>query len=227
MAESEDLSSFLAPTHFIDSDHEDLRAYASAVAGESGSDVERAVRLFYAIRDEIRYDPYNFIPTPDHFVASAVLARRRGFCVPKAILLAAVARASEIPSRLRFADVRNHLATERLLEIMRTDVFGFHGYTELYLDGRWVKATPTFNLSLCDKFGVTPLDFDGRNDAVFHAFDKNGRRHMEYVRDHGWRADYPHDEMIRAWVEVYPHFFEPGFFSATQGGDFEEEAESA
>ena len=222
--ENEDLSSFLEPTYFIDSDNADVRAYADSVAGTSGTDVERGVRLFYGIRDQIRYDPYNILPTRDHFIASAVLARRVGFCVPKAILLAAVARANGIPSRLRFADVRNHLATKRLLEVMRTDVFGYHGYTELHLDGRWVKATTTFNLSLCEKFGVQPLEFDGRSDAVFHPFDKGGRRHMEYVRDHGWRADFPLEEMIENWLEVYPHFFEPGFFAKRKFVDFEAEA---
>ena len=29
---------------------------------------------------------------------------------------------------------------------MGTDLFVYHGYAELFLDGKWVKATPAFNV---------------------------------------------------------------------------------
>ena len=136
----------------------------------------------------------------------AVLRRERDFCIPKAVLLAALARARGIPARLGFADVRNHLATPRLLQAMGTDLFIYHGYTELHLEGKWVKATPAFNLGLCEKAGVKPLEFDGRSDSVFHQYDRSGRRHMEYVRDHGSYADLPYAEILAAMREAAPLF---------------------
>jgi len=99
--------------------------------------------------------------------------------------------------------VRNHLTSERLRSLMRTDIFVFHGYSELYLDGRWVKATPAFDAGLCDHFGVEPLVFDGRTDALFHEYTADGTRHMEYIRDRGHYADLPFDDMVAAFDDVY------------------------
>ncbi len=202
------LDEYLKPTRFIDSDHRAVVAFAERACADVGTQRERAVALFFAVRDGIRYDPYAALASPERFKASTTVELAANFCIPKAILLAAAARAVAIPARLRFADVRNHLATRRLLSLLGTDVFVFHGYTELLLGGRWVKATPTFNLSLCEKFGVLPLDFDGRHDAIFHPFDRWGQRHMEYLRDRGSHADLPFDEMIRAFRAAYPQLFD-------------------
>jgi len=199
----EDLSSYLVPTYFLDSDHPEVIAYAERAVGDATADVERAVRLFYVIRDGILYDPYSFSLERDAYRASAVLRQTRAFCVPKAILLAAGARSLGIPARLGFADVKNHLSSEKLRAQMRTDLFVFHGYAELYLEGAWVKATPAFNLALCERFGTVPLEFDGRSDALLQPYDQSGRRHMEYVHDRGTYADFPFEEMMRAFLETY------------------------
>ena len=113
--------------------------------------VEKAVLLYYAVRDGIRYDPYYPFYLPVHYRASVVLKGRRGFCVPKVSLLCAAGRACGIPSRAGFATVRNHLATPQLLEFMGSDLFVFHGFTEFFLEGKWVKATPAFNRELCKR----------------------------------------------------------------------------
>jgi transglutaminase-like putative cysteine protease len=221
------LELYRRPSRFIESEHPAVIAFAREAVGSATSARDVAVRLFHAVRDAIRYDPYVTGLSPELFKASFTLERGRSFCVPKAILLAAAARAFGIPSRLGFADVRNHLATRRLLELLKTDLFVFHGYTELYLGGRWVKATPTFNLSLCEKFGVKPLDFDGKNDAVLHPYDQAGRRHMEYVRERGTFAELPLEEMVRALRHHYSHLFDADgkhLDAAALAGDFEAEA---
>jgi transglutaminase-like putative cysteine protease len=204
-----------------------VRAFAEDSVDGAKNDKEMAVGLFLAVRDGIRYDPYTWDTDPEIFRASRTLETRRSFCIPKAILLAATARAIGIPSRLGFADVRNHLTTRRLRSLMRTDVFVFHGYTELFLGGRWLKATPTFNVGLCEKFGVQPLDFDGETDAVLHPFDREGRKHMEYLRDHGTFEDLPLEELNRVMRKAYPFLFvDDGLHTrpAQAGGDFEAEA---
>lgn len=199
----------LSPTEFLDWEHPAVQAYAQQAAAGADSPRERVVRLYYRIRDGIRYDPYNFRLHRSWFRASEIVRRDRDYCVPKAVLLAAGARALGVPSRVGFADVRNHLSTEKMRTMMQTDVFGWHGYAELYLDGQWLKATPAFNLSLCEKAGVRPLEFDGTADAIFHEFDQNGRRHMEYLRDHGTFADFPYEAMLRGMAEVYPQLMGP------------------
>jgi transglutaminase-like putative cysteine protease len=217
-----DLDIYLRPTWFVDSDSPPVAEFARSTIGDADTHVEKAVKLYYAVRDSVRYDPYAIVLDPDAFRASAVLAAKVGFCVQKAILMAAVTRAVGIPARLGYADVRNHLTTKRLRALMGTDVFVYHGYTELYLDGRWVKATPVFDRSLCERFRVKPLEFDGKNDSIFHPFDAEGRRHMEYLRDHGHFDDFPFDEMVAAFRQAYPTLFDQGVDWAR--GNFGKEA---
>jgi transglutaminase-like putative cysteine protease len=195
---------YLRPTPCIDADHPRVLEFARRAAGGMSDARERAVALYYAVRDGIRYDPHHVDLRPEAMRASAALARGSGFCVSKAVLLAAAARALGIPARLGFADVRNHLTTERMRRAMGTDLFVFHGYTAFHLDARWVKATPAFNRTLCERFDVAPLEFDGRHDSLFQQADRRGNRYMEYVRDRGQFADLPLDEIRRAFAEHYP-----------------------
>ena len=219
--QTENREIYLQSTFFIDSDSPQVIDYARNVTSGIQLDIEKAIKLFYAVRDDIYYDPYRIDLKPQSFKASAVLTKRYGFCVPKAILLAAVARAENIPSRLGFADVKNHLNSERLKRYMQTDEFIFHAYTELFLENRWVKATPAFNVSLCEKSGVTPLEFDGKNDAIFHEYNKKGKKHLEYLRDRGQFADFPYKKMIEAWQQHYPQLTSERFNSIE--GNFEED----
>ncbi len=167
---------------------------------------DKAIGLYYAIRDGFRYNPYRIKHTPEEFKASTLLTRPKregGHCIDKASLLAACARAAGIPSRLHFANVRNHIGTEKLEKALGTDLLLYHGYTELFLDARWVAATPAFNKELCDYLKVAPLEFDGNEDSIFQEFDRAGNKFMEYVDDHGAFADIPFDAMVRAWETHY------------------------
>lgn len=214
---------YLEPGEYIDSDAPGIAAFGREACGDATDDITRAVRLYYAVRDGIVYTPYVDFTTAETFRASSCLARGSGFCVGKAALLAAAARASGIPARVGFADVRNHLCTPRLRALMGTDLFIYHGYAELFLGGKWVKATPAFDRGLCEKFGVRPLEFDGREDSLFHPHDVAGRRHMEYVRDRGPSADVPVAEILEAFRRCYPQLAkEAPAASATQ---FRREAE--
>jgi transglutaminase-like putative cysteine protease len=221
----ENLQPSLAPTPILDFREPSVADFARRSAGE-GTARERAVRLYYAVRDGIRYDPYAFRLEPGWLAASRTLAAGAGWCVPKAVLLAASCRAEGIPARLGFADVRNHLATRRLLELMGTDLFLWHGYVSLLLDGRWVKATPAFNVEMCRRFDVLPLEFDGTADSLLHPYDARSRRHMEYVRDRGLFDDLPFEEMAADMRATYPRLVAAAG-SRDGEGKFETEAVAA
>ncbi len=193
----------LLPTDLIDCGHPGVVEFAGREAHGNG-DRERAIALYYAVRDGFRYDPYRVDLSPAGMRASAVIDKGYGWCVPKATLLAAACRAIGIPARLGFADVRNHLSTDRMRALMQTDVFYWHGYAEICLEARWVKATPAFNRELCDRFGLRPLDFDGRNDSLYHPYDREGRRHMEYVAEHGSFDDVPLQLITEELARLYP-----------------------
>jgi transglutaminase-like putative cysteine protease len=193
----------LSPTPTINCDHPAVQAFAHQHA-VGATDRERALALFLAVRDGILYDPYRLDLSPHGMSASAALELGYAWCVPKAVLLAAACRAVGIAARLGFADVRNHLSTERMRQMMQTDLFLWHGYTDIWLDGAWRKATPAFNLSLCQRFGLMPLDFDGINDSIYHPFDANGQRHMEYVNQRGAFDDLPLQAMVADFRLHYP-----------------------
>jgi len=198
----------LAATETVVSDHSKVIAFAERHAQTAKTPRETATRLYYAVRDGFRYDPYGVDVSIAALRADHTLDIGRGWCVSKAILLAAACRARGVPARLGFADVRNHMSTQRMRDRMKTDVFFWHGYTAIHLDGVWLKATPAFNVELCEKFGLLPLEFDGTEDSIYHPFDASGNKHMEYVRYRGEFLDVPMAAMEATFREHYPYMFE-------------------
>ena len=205
-----DMSAFLAPTEFVDHDSPAIAELISrSLDGARGlSKTEMAIRLFDAVRDGIRYNPFDIGTVADDYRASRIAVKRSNYCVPKAILLTAALRAAGIPAAVGFADVRNHLNSPKLAELMETDLFIYHGYVALWLDGRQFKVTPAFNTEMCERFGVRHLIFDGKSDALFHEFDANSQRHMEYVHDRGWFADPPIGQLLRDFHATYPKLWQ-------------------
>lgn len=197
---------YLLPTAIIDSDNNIITDYAKETTGHADSPiepVEMAVKLYYAVRDNIWYDPYSPFYRPEHYRASLILQKGRGYCVAKATLLCALARACGIPSRIGFATVKNHLATTQLIKHIGSNRFVYHGFTEFFLNGKWIKASPAFNKELCQRFQVPPLDFDGRKDSIFQTYNSQNEPFMEYVEYHGSFADIPIDSIISAWEKEY------------------------
>jgi transglutaminase-like putative cysteine protease len=214
------MSEYLSAGRFIDSDASNIIAFAKDATNGARDDAERVKRLYHAVRDGIVYDPYVDLSDPANFRASSVLAAKRGFCIGKAALLAAAARVVGVPARVGYADVRNHMTSPRLYEKIRTDVFTWHSYADIQLDGQWAKATPAFDLALCQRAGVKPLEFDGTEDSLFQPFDTSGRRHMEYLKDRGTFADVPFEAIVADFRVQYPALMSGKGLS----GDFHAEA---
>ena len=185
----------LGSTWYIDAGHPDVRQKAEELTLSISSQQEQAKALFRFVRDQFPYRIIYEIPERDYFKASVTLKRGDGFCMPKSILLAALSRAVGIPSRLHFADIRNHILPPTTLERLKTDVMALHTYVELLLGGKWVKATPSFDLKFCEKFGLVPVDFDGEHDAKDSPHNVKGEPHIEHIGYHGPYADFPWDEV--------------------------------
>lgn len=199
---------YLRATDYFDYGHARVAAFTDAAVAGASSDADKSIKLFYAIRDSIRYDPYQMRREAEHYRASYALTQGASYCIPKANLLVACARRVGIPAALGLSDVTNHMCTERLRRVIGgTDLFPHHGYAALYIDDSWVKAAPAFNIQLCDKFDVTPTEFDGRHDALLQEFDKRGRRHMDYVADNGIWSDFPYERVHGDFVAFYPKTF--------------------
>jgi len=195
---------YLSATAIIDSDSKVIIDYAMSTVEDADDDpISKAVKLYYAVRDGIWYDPYIPFYRPEHYRASNVLRRGRAFCIGKASLLCALGRACGIPSRVGFADVHNHLATKQLIDFLGSTIFSYHGFLEFYLEGKWVKATPAFNKELCRKAKVAPLEFNGREDSIFQPYNEEKKLFMEYISFHGTYADIPVSQIVDGWKENY------------------------
>lgn len=203
-SENQELEVYLKPTEFIESEAEAVLSVVRDLRHDD--DQKTAIALFDWVRDTIHYDPYTAVDPRERYRATAILERERGYCVQKAVLLAALGRASAIPTRLGFADVRNHKCPPKLLDLMGTNLFVFHGFVEFHIGGRWIKATPAFDEVTSRKVGVLPVSLDGENDAMFHPVDPEGHPFIEYIRDRGTYADLPFDELRTALSDVYSKF---------------------
>ena len=202
---TDDPAAYLAATFYLDTESTSVQDFVATHAADCTSDKDTAVALFYAIRDRLRYNPYGISYAPESYRASAVIDAESGWCVTKSATMVACLRACAIPARPGYADVRNHLTSAKLAEQMNTDVFSYHGYAEAWLDNRWVKTTPVFNIELCEKVGVRPQEFDGVRDSLFQEFDQSGRKHMEYIHMRGSYTDIPLGEILADFRERYPH----------------------
>ncbi len=212
---------WLAATEFIDHDHPAVREFVAEHVGSGTSAKEKALSLYFAVRDEVRYDPYSCSMERVAMRASTCAVKRVGYCVPKALLYCACVRAVGIPARPGFADVKNHLTTEKLAKLLGSDIYAWHGYVSLLLGGKWVKATPAFNLAMCERFGVLPLDFDGEHDSQMHPYNSANQLHMEYVKQRGEFDDLPYDELRADMLRMYPNLVAS---STGHQGDFDRES---
>jgi transglutaminase-like putative cysteine protease len=216
MFEKKSFDQYLKPTKYLNSDDSNVIAFTNNVVGNENDKKKSILKLFYNIRDGIPYQFDSIGVKQEIFIASNVIDVEGSFCIPKAVLLATCSRVIGVPSRLGFADVKNHLATEKVREKMKTDLFIFHGYAELFVNNKWLKATPAFNRELCERFNVKPLDFDGENDAVFQQFTKSGEKYMDYLKDYGSYSDMPYELMLATFKSTYPEWYAELIYSSSE-----------
>jgi len=201
--EESDLKPYLQATYFIDCEHPRIQETARQLTG-SLSEPKMMIRtIFLFVRDEIRYNPYCFSINREDYQAHTILERGKGYCVQKAVLLSALCRAAGIPTRLLLANIRNHQVPVKLAEMMQTDIFYCHGYNEILIAGHWLKATPTFDRFMCERLEINPVNFDGNQDAVFDQHSRDGRLHIEYMKQWGAFSDLPFTEIMTTFHDNY------------------------
>ncbi|ADR21018.1 hypothetical protein MATR_13520 [Marivirga tractuosa] len=201
----EGFNKYLRAAEFINSDHSSVQQFASDVTFGAQDTIEKVKYLYYAIRDGFRYDPYRLDFSKEALRANSLLKRDYGYCIEKSCLFAAACRVIGVPSRLGFANVRNHLGTAKLEAVLQTDILVFHGYAEIYLNDKWIKVTPVFNRELCEKLNVKPLEFNPDGDSIFQEFNQKGGRFMEYLHQYGHFDDVPYNLFIEELIKHYPH----------------------
>ncbi len=198
------ISEYLKPTFFIESDSPIIKEKALSLTFDKKDICDKTKALFYFVRDQIKYNTHILKLKVEINKATEVLKRKEGYCIQKAVLLAALARACGIPARLRFADIVNHKLPEHLLRMRNgSNLFVFHGYNELYIKGKWIKVAAVFNKDICKKHGIIPVDFNGHNNAILPEKDIYGNPHIEYIKDRGPYYDLPLDDIILERKKIY------------------------
>ena len=204
-----ELKEYLKPTEFLDFQKERVNNRALEITKGLSSDKDKAIALFYWVRDNIKYNMYTYNPIiKANLKASVTLRRKNGFCMSKAVLLSTLARAVGIPARIRMADIINHKINPKITELMSTNVFHCHGISELYINGKWIKLTPVFDHETSLKAGYLPeIECDGNSDALFASYDENGNTFIEYVEDYGTYSELPIDQIVEIFTNAYPGMF--------------------
>jgi len=196
--------SYTASTKFFDYENPAIKNYRDDLTLDGLSNREKAVAIYNKVRDAFFYNPFLISVSEEDYVASRLIKRKEGHCLDKSILLIALLRAEGIPAKLHLAKVKNHIGVERLVKKLGTDELAPHGFVEIFLEGKWLKATPAFNKSLCEMLQVAPLEFDGESDSIFQAYDGD-RKFMEYLEDYGDFDDVPIDFIVDVFSKNYGH----------------------
>ncbi len=194
------MKEYLKSTYFLDFNEEIVKSKVSELISGSNSEKEKAVKLFYFVRDKIWYNPYSPWDKPEFYKSSFILKRGSGYCIQKAILLCSMLRCANIPSKLVFWDIKNYNAPEKLKKYFGT-TFHFHGYCGIYLNGKWIYVAPTFNIEMCEKFGYKPTEFNGESDALLEKYNIYGELTFEYIKPRGEFPDFPYDYVMKGFRE--------------------------
>ncbi|MFX1427817.1 MAG: transglutaminase family protein [Promethearchaeota archaeon] len=208
------MEEYLQPTEFLDFDKSRVSKQAKEITKGLKTDKEKAIALFYWVRDQIKYNMYTYNPTNGaNLKASVTLRRQNGFCMSKAVLLSTFARAVGIPARIHMIDIVNHKIPSWIEELMGTRTFHCHGYSELFFDGKWRKLTPVFDKETAIKAGYVPtVEFDGENDALLASHDEEGNLFVEYQKDYGIYSDVPLDEILKIFLKNYGNIYNKNHF---------------
>ncbi|MEM9381077.1 MAG: transglutaminase-like domain-containing protein [Planctomycetota bacterium] len=134
MVETSPPDAFLAPTDVIDADHPRIVALAEQLTAGAVDDRERAVRVHDFVRDEVRF---GFQPEFYAVRASEVLSAGVGYCNTKSSLFIALLRAAGVPARPHFVEIDAGIL-RRLVD--PGTAYVDHSFTEVWLDGRWVRT---------------------------------------------------------------------------------------
>jgi len=194
---------YLVITETMDHNHPVIRSVVRSLIGEKSQPKDVLRRLFYFVRDNCRYNMYKASWNLEDYRASKILQEGEGFCVQKSILLAALARAAEIPSRFILTAIRNHKTPPEVVAAMGSNLFFPHIFPEFYVDQRWIKLAPTFDKYLCARINVPTVEFDGENHAILLPFDFEGNPYIEYVHEYGTFEDIPWDLVSQTLPRLY------------------------
>ncbi|MNV05247.1 Transglutaminase-like superfamily protein [compost metagenome] len=203
---AENWGEYLAETPHVDFSSPEVKQFIATIP-VSEDRKQQAVAIYQTVRDSFLYDPYHLDLRRDALKASVVALKKRAWCVEKSLLACACFRSFGFPARLGFGIVKNHIGVEKLKSYLKRDEIVFHGYVEVWVDGKWSKCTPAFDPRICKLSAVPLLEWDGSEDSLFQSY-VGENQFMEYLHFYGEFPDIPFELMHREMYAYYPDLFE-------------------
>lgn len=202
---------------------ETIKSLVACLIEDSETDVEKMERIFYFVRDEIKFGWIY----PQEVPAEDVLKNRRGVCMQKTNLLVAMAREAGIKARFHFMYVRKTALEDFLPEFAYNkwiDPFP-HTFPEVYINGKWVSMEATFDKELHEICIKKKLNF-GKNNAIVRdvsiEFSPDGvKGHQQYVHVEGKDSFYGDDlseftKFMHEGVPWWKKMLQPMIFKKAQ-----------
>ena len=169
------MEKYLESTDKIDLNSEIVIKTTKEVIKDSKTPKEAAIRIFYFVRDEIK-----FALTPQLERASTVIERRTGYCVSKATALVSMLRVVNIPARYHFASIKKEVIkglTGKLGYRFTPKVIPAHTWVDIYLNSKWIGVEFSYDKELFEvmkekKMGIyekgieLETDWDGEHDLL-------------------------------------------------------------
>ncbi len=172
MEADSDVKDYLAVTELCDHDNPWLLELAEEIVDAAGTNTERAIHIFYYVRDQVR-----FSIAYSRSKASKTLKRGYGDCVSKTNVQVALLRAVGIPARFRKAKVESvtlhHLISDFVYKQMPPTAS--HFWPECFLTGKWISCEAFLDKPLYEgmlrkglitKKQVARIDWDGKTDLI-------------------------------------------------------------
>mgnify|MGYP005619845855 CR=1 FL=1 len=200
------LLDYLKATRLINADDDAIVAKKRELTRGIDDPNEKARRIFYFVRDQIRY-VFRTGASERAYRASMILNQGRGFCTQKAILFCSLARSCGIPAGIYFFDIADHTLPQNVRQLLGSNILFWHGVTALSLNGNWFRFDATLDRKLVEKNKLISVEFDPNRDCLMSSITQNGTPHIEYIRDHGMVADVSFQQISDRFQQSYPHLF--------------------
>lgn len=205
--DASDQKIYLHSTYFVDMQSPLIIAKAHELTHEipPHDSIQKAIKVFYYVRDSLPY----WVGSPKELMdranlrASAVLTKQKGYCIQKSSLFVALLRALQIPARFHFVDIINYLTPQNYIDRIGRNLMIYHGYGEVWLNGKWIEANVAFDKALCERKHYPISEFDGIHPALFAHTNADGDKFVDYIKDHGTFADIPYRKIIGTWLLEY------------------------
>jgi hypothetical protein len=207
---------YLIATRLCDCDNPWIREKAEEIVVGASNPEEKALEIFYYVRDKIR-----FSLAYSQSKASHTLKRGYGECGNKTNVQITLLRAAKIPARFRWTQVKTEVLQHLIADFVYKNMppVASHFWCECYLDEKWVSCELLLDKILYDgmlmeglitKDQIPTIDWDGKTDLILlNPWITEDRGHLPSFDDAIRALQWGEEGMPPIWIEwiIAPIFY--------------------